>query len=120
MRFSILLATALSAAALALPAEGPQPDSLETRTEYYTHCQVVASALKYRTCPSTSCTAVGEYPDGKILDVVKTPLDDIPYVLLLLLLCRPSFDSFRLTTVYSLWQKLKNGYYVYSYYCLPV
>ncbi|KAH9209476.1 hypothetical protein DL95DRAFT_394323 [Leptodontidium sp. 2 PMI_412] len=96
MRFSILLTTVLPAAAFALPAEGPQPENLETRTEYFTHCQVVATAVKYRTCPSTSCTAVGQYPNGKVLDVVKTPLNDIPA-----------------------WLKLRNGYYVYSYYCLP-
>ncbi|KAH8586960.1 hypothetical protein B0O99DRAFT_694992 [Bisporella sp. PMI_857] len=96
MRFSILLAAILPAAALALPAATPEPDTIEARREYFTHCQVVASAVKYRTCPSTSCTAVGQYPKGKVVDVVKTPLDDIPA-----------------------WLRLTNGYYVYSYWCLP-
>lgn len=88
MRLSQLFTLGLAATALAHPVADVEADvselqpvhTLEKRASYFYSCQVVASALKYRTCPSTSCTAVGQYPNGKILKTTKTSLDHIPYV----------------------------------------
>ncbi len=88
MRLSQLFTLGLAATALAHPVAEVEADvselqpvhTLEKRASYFYSCQVVATALKHRTCPSTSCTAVGQYPNGKILKTTKTSLDHIPYV----------------------------------------
>ncbi|KAH7021569.1 uncharacterized protein B0I36DRAFT_334758 [Microdochium trichocladiopsis] len=105
MRFTTLFAVGLSALALASPVAEPQDDiqdpsplALEDRayqpTYYVISCQVTASALKYRTCGSSTCPAVGQYTKGKVLPVHKVLRNEIPA-----------------------WYHLKNGYYVSSQYC---
>lgn len=98
MRFSTLLALGLLIAALAAPSANPNPEAdailakseivagstesaIEARAAvYFNVCIVTASALKYRTCASTSCAAVGQYAKGKKLNTYLTKLSPTPYV----------------------------------------
>ena len=57
----LALVAALPALALPEPVAAPAPVEFEKRD---TACVVKVDGLRYRTCPRTSCTAVGQYPIG--------------------------------------------------------
>ncbi|PPQ96871.1 hypothetical protein CVT26_006059 [Gymnopilus dilepis] len=93
MKFSLpLLALALASftPALALPEPAPAPaeptaytpaivgrSTLERRTNSGT---VEVDGLRYRTCPRTSCTAVGQYAKGTHITIVCYTRDDTTVV----------------------------------------
>ncbi|GJJ06935.1 hypothetical protein Clacol_001131 [Clathrus columnatus] len=60
---------------------------------------VTATALLYRTCPQTSCTAVGQYSEGTEVTIE----------------CETDSDT---TTVEGdpFWARLANGYYAADFY----
>jgi hypothetical protein len=102
MKLTTLLAILLPAAALAAPAPEPElatadgllPDAakIEKRAVVGT---VAVDGLRYRTCPRTSCTAVGQYARGTRITLV-------------------CFVDSGTTVVNGdpRWARLSNGYYV--------
>ncbi|GJJ06937.1 hypothetical protein Clacol_001133 [Clathrus columnatus] len=101
MKFSLLTFLPLVAACAVLAAPNVKSrargrDVIDKRSVTAT---VTASALKYRTCPRTSCTAVGQYSEG-----TKVTIE-----------CETDKDT---TTVEgdAYWAKLSNGHYAADFY----
>lgn len=75
MKFSIFaLAALLPAMALTQDAQAtnhPDFPSVEARSleKRYVSGRVVADGLRYRKCPRTSCTAVGQYAAGTAIQI---------------------------------------------------
>jgi hypothetical protein len=76
MHLSGLLVGLALPTALAAPAQ--VDTNLTPRASYYYKCQVLGNGVRYRSCPSTSCIAVGQYPYGKVLNIYRARLDPHP------------------------------------------
>ncbi|MCJ1249402.1 hypothetical protein MMC30_006626 [Trapelia coarctata] len=89
---------ALTAAKALVPKDAaPNPDAnpepgTKTLSARSARCTITADGVRYRTCPRTSCTAVGQYPIGTVL----------------------TFSCYTTGTTVngdSIWDRASNGYY---------
>jgi hypothetical protein len=53
------------AAPVPMPEANPRPEPGKLVARANMTCKTTADGVRYRTCASTSCTAVGQYPIGK-------------------------------------------------------
>ncbi|KAJ7599639.1 hypothetical protein C8J56DRAFT_1037213 [Mycena floridula] len=103
MKFNLVKLIPFFIAVAAVPAPEPEPAAAVNRLGESVDaaaaitCTITGNLVRYRTCPKTSCTALGEYP-------INTKVS---------LLC---YTSGTVVNGDQFWDKTSAGHYVSEYY----